>query len=213
MTRGGHPLQKTHVTYITYDKGATPIAKNIIVVDEQGNEYEATYPKRAKGLVKAGRARFVDENKICLACPPSELEDNDMSEEKLSMNYVLEQMEKIMAETEYLHKTIEAIRSIDPASGPGDITGQAKAEALATVVKCRETTNQKMLAMYEKMYDDLKPQVPTRKDKRDTVMDTLRMIQNTLCDVVPAMENPEGLDGTIEGLTNMLKIVCEKSEE
>ena len=30
----------------------TPIEKNVIVVDEQGNEYEATYPKRAKGLVK-----------------------------------------------------------------------------------------------------------------------------------------------------------------
>ena len=29
--------------------------KNIIVVDEQGNEIGATYPKRAKGLVKKGR--------------------------------------------------------------------------------------------------------------------------------------------------------------
>ena len=57
-----------------------PIAKNIIVVDEQGNEYEATYPKRAKGLVKHGRARFVSENKICLACPPNTiLEDTVMS--------------------------------------------------------------------------------------------------------------------------------------
>ena len=46
--------------------------KNIIVVDEQGNQYEATYPKRAKGLVKNGRARFVDEHTICLACPPSD---------------------------------------------------------------------------------------------------------------------------------------------
>ena len=53
----------------------------MIVVDSQGNEYEATYPKRAKGLVKSGRARFVGENKICLACPPSDkLEDNIMSE-------------------------------------------------------------------------------------------------------------------------------------
>ena len=57
-----------------------PIAKNVIVVDEQGNEYEATYPKRAKGLVKNGRARFVSENKICLVCPPNTiLEDNVMS--------------------------------------------------------------------------------------------------------------------------------------
>ena len=60
-----------------------PIEKNIVVVDEQGNEYEATYPKRAKGLVKNGRARFIDENTICLACPPNiELEDKTMSENK-----------------------------------------------------------------------------------------------------------------------------------
>ena len=83
----------------------TPIEKNIIVVDEQGNQYEATYPKRAKGLVKNDRARFVGENKICLACPSNRnLEDNEMSEEKkltnqqilpaekLSMNYILGQI-------------------------------------------------------------------------------------------------------------------------
>ena len=46
------------------------MTKNIEVVDEQGNVYGATYPKRAKGLVKNGRARFVNENRICLACPP-----------------------------------------------------------------------------------------------------------------------------------------------
>ena len=50
-------------------------------MDEQGNEYEATYPKRAKGLVKNGRARFVGENKICLACPPEQiLEENKMTD-------------------------------------------------------------------------------------------------------------------------------------
>ena len=61
----------------------TPIEKNVIVVDENGKEYEATYLKRAKGLVKNGRARFINENKICLACPPkNELEDKRMSENK-----------------------------------------------------------------------------------------------------------------------------------
>ena len=64
-----------------------PIEKNIVVVDEQGNEYEATYPKRAKGLVKNGRARFINENTICLACPPNiELEDKTMSENTLNVN-------------------------------------------------------------------------------------------------------------------------------
>lgn len=32
----------------------TPIEKNIHVVDERGNVYEATWPKRARGLVKHG---------------------------------------------------------------------------------------------------------------------------------------------------------------
>lgn len=57
--------------------------KNIAVVDENGNEYEATYPKRARGLVKKGRARFIDESTICLACPPDNIsEDSIMTEEK-----------------------------------------------------------------------------------------------------------------------------------
>ena len=57
----------------------TPIEKNVIVVDEQGNILEATYPKRAKGLVKKGRARFISESMICLACPPRKMEENEMS--------------------------------------------------------------------------------------------------------------------------------------
>ena len=57
-----------------------PIEKKISVMDETGREYEATYPKRARGLVKKGRARFVDENTICLACPPAIQEDTDMTD-------------------------------------------------------------------------------------------------------------------------------------
>lgn len=67
-----------------------PIAKNISVVDELGNEYETTYPKRAKGLVKNGRARFVSENKICLVCPPNTiLEDLNMSDNIIKKNKFL----------------------------------------------------------------------------------------------------------------------------
>ena len=48
----------------------TPIAKNILVVDSFGNEYEPTYPKRVKSLVKNGRAVFVNSTTICLTDPP-----------------------------------------------------------------------------------------------------------------------------------------------
>ena len=69
---------------MSFTKGMPPIEKNIQVVDEQGNIYEATYPKRAKGLVKNGRARFINENTICLACPPEIMEDKKMSNDKNS---------------------------------------------------------------------------------------------------------------------------------
>jgi len=127
-----------------------------------------------------------------------------MSEEKLSMNYVLEQMEKIMAETEYLHKTIEAIVTIE--QGPGDMAGQSKAEALATVVQCRETTNQKMLTIYEKMYDDLKPQRPsglTSDDRLRAVGMALGTIESiyTSVDVDEAMA--ESLNAVIDSIKQM----------
>ena len=59
----------------------TETKKHVIVIDEYGKRYESTYLKRAKGLVKSGRAHFGDEHIICLMCPPKQyiLEDNKMN--------------------------------------------------------------------------------------------------------------------------------------
>ena len=59
--------------------------KTVLVVDDSGKVYEATYPRRAKGLVKKGRARFIDDNTICLACPPDHdyMEDIKMTDNTL----------------------------------------------------------------------------------------------------------------------------------
>jgi len=54
----------------------------IAVVDEHHNEIGVTYSKRAKGMVKNGRARYINDSKICMfrACPPDKTEDNIMNE-------------------------------------------------------------------------------------------------------------------------------------
>lgn len=62
------------------------MTKNVNVVDDLGNRYVPTYAKRAKGLVKNGRARWVDENTICLACPPDELNLEDAKMDKNKIN-------------------------------------------------------------------------------------------------------------------------------
>ena len=140
--------------------------KNVIVVDEQGNQYGATYPKRAKGLVKNGRARFVDENKICLARPPvMKTEDKQMSNTnnifgEMTVQDILVRIASIVNQTSYIAEVAEALKSMgDGDSGdmysPGNVMGQAKAEALGAIVTTRETTNQQILKLYEKMYDDL----------------------------------------------------------
>ena len=156
-------------------KGMIPIQKNIIVVDEQGNSYEATYPKRAKGLVKNKRARFISEDTICLACPPEIMEEymsdtkSDLSIEKISktvnnskedkavqsdkfsMDYVLEQIEKIASHTEHLGQVIGAIGGLERSENldASQLMGlEAKIDALKDVVKCRETTNQQLLRFY-----------------------------------------------------------------
>jgi len=104
-----------------------PITKNITVIDELGHEYEATYPKRAKGLVKHGRARFIDEHTICLACPPNnDLEDKHMETTKtLTPETAVASIDQIIGDTavqpvpENVEKTTHAIVSVET---PAEIT-------------------------------------------------------------------------------------------
>lgn len=162
--------------YSLLTKGTIPIEKNIIVVDKQGNEYESTYPKRAKGLVKNGRARFIEKNKICLACPPnSKSEDNDMSDNKnteiLSLGYILKQIEKVQGQLLDLKNTVNNIGCVEDSDRTGeesttvhDEIAIKKIAALTEVFRHREESLQKLLDIYGKMYDDLVGK-KTLKDK------------------------------------------------
>ena len=208
--------------------------KNVAVVDEQGNEYEATYPKRAKGLVKNGRARFIDENTICLACPPNiELGDRKMSDnnmnpvnaanpggngepaevmnavanllnvkaeqqrsDKLTMGYVLGKIEEISSDRSYITAAISELGKMK-SGGPGDIGTEEQAKAIGDIVKARETTNQRLIALYEKMYDDLKPE--RTNNEKVAILGTLI---ETLGDGITPVESKEAL---IEILTYVLQ--------
>jgi len=175
-----------------------PIEKNIVVVDEHGNFYESTYPKRAKGLVKNGRARFIDENTICLVSLPNEnVEDklmsdivmNDFNSEinetavsaELIMNQIFEQIKMIISQTEHLNHAFQILGNMPESSNAeaysvGDIVGQAKAESLASIVRDREATNQLTLKLLEKMYNDLRPETETTISKQQFKRDMLNSL-------------------------------------
>lgn len=77
-----------------------------------------------------------------------------------SISFILQQIVLLQADTAYLHESISSLAKMpDGDSGdcgsPGNIMGAEKAEALGRIVESRETTNQRLLQLYEKMYDDL----------------------------------------------------------
>ena len=124
--------------------------KRIQVVDDSGKQYEPTHPKRAKGLVKKGRARFIGGDTICLAAPPDHdfEEDDPMTENPtVTIEYVLGQIEKLSAEPAYIREAIEKI----------DNSAPDKAPAIAAVVEARESTNRSVLDFYRQLYSDLNP--------------------------------------------------------
>ncbi len=193
------------------------MTKNITVVDEQGNEYGATYPKRAKGLVKNGRARFIDKNKICLACPPNEFLEDKMNENintqttettepneasRYTMDYCLKQIERIQSETAYIHDAFSELSKVQ-SGGPGDIGAQGKAIALGDVVKCRETTNQKLLEFYFKMYEDL----------RASTFDVVTATQKELSHISDLIADYCCEDDASVGLVEIAKLIKDLAEK
>ena len=173
-------------------EASTP-QKTVRVLDEAGNEYEATYPKRAKGLVKHGRARFTDESQtfIILACPPDQnmiLEDNTMNEqinnteatatevaaEKYTYEYALRQIEIITNQIDHIHLALSELGHLENEGTPCGGSATSVAESIADVVKCRETTAQRLIDFYEKMYFDLKPRTQTHQADRAEFMNWVR---------------------------------------
>lgn len=72
-----------------------------------------------------------------------------------TMDHCLTQIALIQSQTAYINEAFAQLSTVRSES-PGDIGAQERARAIGDVVKCRETTNQKLLEFYTKMYEDLR---------------------------------------------------------
>lgn len=159
------------------------MAKNIAVIDAQGNQYEPTWPKRAKGLVKSGRARFVNDLTICLASPPRYTEGNSMNENLVKESccskpdetkesaaslctQIFHKIDLILNHTQYLQDAIAQMENVE----------EDVASIIAQTVTDREKTNQSMIELLQNMADCLKPQ------PKDPGVLKLEALQNLLAD-------------------------------
>lgn len=211
--------------------------KNVTILDMLGNIIGTTYPKRAKGLVKSGRAYLVDGETVQLVCPPEqsiqkqqediamniEIEKEDLMEQKkvwdstvesieeneqvcdnitsfveekeklgdiaekaeeketlleaekekneeisknakklldagISLKDILHNLNTLREDSGYINHALDNLEKLPyvaPAAGaPIDTSISARAEAIADIVKCRETTNQIMIKLYSQIYTD-----------------------------------------------------------
>jgi hypothetical protein len=158
-----------------------PITKNIAVLDGSGQTLEPTYTKRAKGLVKHGRARWVNEDTIALTCPPFDnKEDTHMDEIKYESQeaqttedsrgemsqtpdyaYIMAKIDEISANTAYITEAMELFKGfVINESVNGGYGDKARAEAICQIVLAREETNRQMLGLLRRMLDSLLPPAP-----------------------------------------------------
>ena len=80
-----------------------------------------------------------------------------MNDSQVELSWLLQQIAAIQSDTSYLHETIQQLSEMGVGESgkpyaPGDVMGQAKAEALGDIVRCRETTNQQLLDLYKRIY-------------------------------------------------------------
>ncbi|MGN0794512.1 MAG: hypothetical protein ACI4MG_08600 [Aristaeellaceae bacterium] len=135
----------------------TPITKNIIVVDENGNELHRTYAKRAKGLVKKGRAHFVQEDTICLTDPSGLHEEEEHMESELTTRDIFDRITQLQDQLasnsmslDQLHQSLDSAMCYE-ADGIAEIV-----ENVTNVFIHREQTLRSLLETYIAMYNDLK---------------------------------------------------------
>lgn len=187
-------------------------------MDENGTVFESTWLKRANGLVKKGRARWLDERTICLACPPEQMEDNEMENMKqaetvaervddtesakqpdnklgsLTIEGLLDRMDAIRKEMLFMNELLSTMENITNQGGEDDAGHIAEATSQAFIA--RETTCQQQLRFLEKIYND-HFSAPSEEAKAART----RMILDNMNEVIPSMDySDENGGGCIEAL-------------
>ena len=196
-----------------------PIEKNIIVVDENGTVFESTWPKRANGLVKKGRARWLDEQTICLACPPEKTEDNEMESNQqagtvsehiaeidrikrqadsklggLTVETLLDRMDAIRQEMLSMKELLATMETITKQGGEDDAGHIAEATSQAFIA--RETTCQRRLDFLEMIYKD-HFSAPSEEERTAR----MRMLLDKMNDFIHCIDySDENGSGSIEAL-------------
>lgn len=102
----------------------------------------------------------------------------------ITAEYLLSLIEKIADDTEYLKNALAAMKDSIPYISESE-AGAPAAQGIAKMVASREETNQRILKLYEKMYDDLAGK------KEDSINTNKRMIFSEAFSTISEEEDSE----------------------
>lgn len=144
--------------------------KNITVTDSSGKILYSTYPKRAKGLVKKGRAEWIGEDAISMLAPlENEKEITEMANIYEILDNQLSKLQEQLRDADeqeaapvriQILKTLEEFKAQEQhAEAVKLVSAQVEAmqaalnaeDATAENAAARELTRQKMIELMEKM--------------------------------------------------------------
>lgn len=159
------------------------MTKNITVIDENGNILERTYPKRANGLVKKGRAQWIGDSSIRL-CPSLCKEENEMANNIYEVldnqiSKMQDQLQDVCEESStpvrlQILKTFEMFRLQEQNARVANLIekqldilqeSMKEDEALPEHSLARETTRQKILELMEKL-------IPLSQEKQNDISES-----------------------------------------
>lgn len=173
--------------------------KTVIVIDEQGNKLESTYPKRAKGLIKNGRAQYVDENTICLVDLPKHtiLEENKMNNNNIN----LEENKEVKIDLVYIMEKIDGIIAMNRelVNNPG-LANMSTVPGTKNPIQSICETNNRMIDFLQDIYKSMQP-----KDlpMTEVVLNGLINVLNESIDDINA--DPDVINNLINTIANFGK--------
>lgn len=118
----------------------------IKIIDAQGRYLHDTYKRRAKGLVKKGRAYKVDEDTICMNVAFGK----DTCMEQITKEELMKEIDEMLKNQDYFKMAMDTIEKI-PMDMDKELVDQ-RITAIMNIVKEKETTNQKLIDLWTQMY-------------------------------------------------------------
>ena len=126
------------------------------------------------------------------------------TEKEITASSFLKEIANIQKDNAHIFDALKQLESVK-SEGPSDFGAEEKAKAIADVVKCRETTNQRLIDFYEKAYFDC---ITKEKANRQEKIDTIKNLWFSYLDEASNVAIDDDLTETIHYVQSQINLLA-----